>query len=138
MTIVRGALAWLMVLTAFGLPAACGGRSETPSGGMCQSIAWGGWNGTPDCAGIASSVVQGADRACQQHSDYALVAASSCSAHAVNNAAAERYRGFPPPCNHPLAGMCAPQQWYPVCQQGCCVPSNQPPPPNGFTPQPGY
>lgn len=138
MIIFRRVLLGASLFAILGLPAACGNRSTQPSGEMCQAITWGGWNGTPDCAGIAASVIQGADRACSQHSDCALVAQASCSAHAVNGAAAERYRGFPPPCSHPLAGMCVPQQRYAVCQQGCCVPSNQPPPPAGFTPQPGY
>jgi len=138
MTIIRRALGGVLLLTTLVVPAACRGGSNQPTGEMCQTIAWGGWDGTPECAGIASSIIQGADRACSQSSDCQLVAATNCSAHAVSSPAADRYRAFPPPCSHPLAGMCAPQQWYAVCQQGCCVPSNQPPPPPGFTPQPGF
>ena len=112
----------LAAAAALALPAACGRDAGFPNTGMCQTVAWGGWNGSPDCAGIAASVIAAEHRTCNQDADCAIVGASSCSAHAVNLGAADSYRAYPPPCGHPLAGMCPPALWRAVCQQGCCVP----------------
>ena len=121
--------AFFAVLGMLLLPlAACKGRASTPPGGMCQTIPWGGFNGTPECQGISQQLIQGQHRGCAQDSDCALIAANACSAHAVNIGMAPAYAAYAPPCNHPLAGMCIPVQWRVVCQQGCCAPSSAPPP----------
>lgn len=119
--------ALLAVLLA--LPMACSARGNVPDGGMCQTVPWGGFNGTPECQGIAAQVIQAQHRVCQQDSDCAVIASSACQAHAVHAQAVPIYSGFPPPCNHPLAGMCLPVTWRAVCQQGCCAPSSAAPPP---------
>ncbi len=108
-------------------PAACGPKSEVPAS-SCGTIPWGGWDGTPQCAGVAAVIIGGADRACNQHSDCVLVGVSRCAAHSVNRAALARFQQFPPPCDHPLAGLCAPSPQYAACNQGCCMPSATPPP----------
>ncbi len=113
---------------ALGAPAACGSRAEAP-GSSCASIPWGGWDGTPQCAGIAAVVINGADRACETHSDCVLVGVNRCSAHAVNQVGIGRFQQYPPPCEHPLAMMCPSSPQFALCYQGCCVPSQTPPPP---------
>ena len=122
-------LATICLLLGLSFRVGCERSAEQPQGGTCQSITWGGFNGTPECAGIAASVIQAQHRTCLQDSDCALLAANACSAHAVNAQALPAYSNHPPPCNHPLAGMCIPVPWRAVCQQGCCSPSSAPPPP---------
>lgn len=105
-------------------PVACGPRA--PAGGPhpsgCQqTITWGGWDGTPECAGLAATIVSPAHRSCASDQDCALVGAGPCEARSVNNAATPRFRQLPAPCGHPLAGMCQPVQHRPVCQLGCCT-----------------
>jgi hypothetical protein len=112
---------WLLAALVL-VPLACRNRSEAPRADSCPTIAWGGWDGTPECAGLAATVITGRDRACATDMDCALIAASHCDARSVNDPAAPRYADRPPPCNHPLAGMCLPAAWRAACQQGCCVP----------------
>jgi hypothetical protein len=105
------------------LPLACSSQPATPPGvGTCNAVGWGGWDGTPDCAGIATIVIPPEARVCATDSDCVLVGASACSTHAANQAGAARLSQNPPPCNHPLAGLCAPPRFRASCQQGCCVP----------------
>ena len=113
----------LILLALLATPIACNGRANS-GGDMCQTVLWGGFNGTPDCHGIASQVIQGQHRACSSDADCAIIAASACSAHAVNINAAQLYMSYPPPCNHPFAATCMPVQWRQVCNQGCCQPSS--------------
>ena len=117
----------LLLVIGLAAPLACSGRSDVAQADQCQTIAWGGFNGTPDCQGISQQVIQGQHRACQTDNDCAVIAASACSAHAVHRQAVSIYGGFAPPCNHPLAGMCMPVQWRTVCAQGCCQPSSAAP-----------
>jgi hypothetical protein len=111
-----------LLLAALAAPAACSGRQPQYAASQCPTITWGGWDGTPDCAGIAAALILSEHRGCGTDADCALVGQTQCSAHAVNNGAAVRYASYPPPCGHPLAGMCAPVRWRAACQQGCCVP----------------
>ena len=117
----------LALATALCAPAACGPRSEVPQS-TCGTINWGGWDGTPQCAGISAVVLSGADRACNVHSDCVLVGVNRCGAHTVNQAALGRFQQYPAPCDHPLALTCPPSPQYAACNQGCCVPSHTPPP----------
>lgn len=113
------ALALLMTL-----PFACGGRAEAPGPGMCQAVAYGGWDGTPECSGIASIIIAPEFRTCRVDQDCALVAQNRCSAHAANHQGAQALGHNPPPCVLPAIGnLCPPAQMIPRCQQGCCVPS---------------
>jgi hypothetical protein len=104
-------------------PLACGQRDAAgPPGGACNAVAWGGWDGTPECAGIAAMVIPSESRVCSADSDCALVGASACNTHAANHAGASALAQNPPPCSHPLAGLCVPPRFMPRCQAGCCVP----------------
>lgn len=101
---------------------ACSGRdSETPQTSSCAAMPWGGWDGTPECAGIAATMVSPNDRGCQQDGDCIIVGANPCEARSVNAITGSRFSNHPPPCKHPLAGMCLPTTWRAVCQQGCCA-----------------
>lgn len=105
-------------------PFACNDRGsdfpETPQ--MCQGIPWGGWNGTPQCAGIASIIIASEHRACTANEECALVGVTACSAHAVRADHLAHYTQHPAPCTHPLGGICPARQYGAVCEQGCCVP----------------
>ncbi|MEM1033217.1 MAG: hypothetical protein AAGN82_22955 [Myxococcota bacterium] len=124
----RGVAAWcLLVAASLTGPSACGGDRGGGQGafGLCQqSVAWGGWDGTPTCAGLAASVITAEDRACQTDADCRLVAVTSCAAHAVNQPALARYSQLPTPCQHPLGGMCPVVNYRAWCNQGCCAPVN--------------
>ena len=114
-----------LLAVLLGAPLACGDRNGTPTtpgSNSCQSIAWGGWNGTPACGGIAAIVVSPEQRVCVNHSDCVIVGNNRCAAHAVNQEAAPRASQNPPPCGHPLAAICTGVRWSAACQQGCCVP----------------
>ena len=113
------------------LPAACrGSRGNGPEYGVCQqTIAWGGWDGTPQCAGLAATLIPAEERTCEADADCALVGVTTCGAHAVNQRAFARFAGVPAPCSHPLAGMCPPANYRAACQAGCCVATSAPPPP---------
>ena len=116
------ARAGLVALLA--LPFACGGRAQAPTGGSCGAIAWGGWDGTPDCAGLASVVIAPEFRTCRVDTDCTLIAVQRCSAHATNHQGAQALASQSPPCTLPaLGGFCQPIQYQPRCQQGCCVPA---------------
>jgi hypothetical protein len=112
------------------LPAACrGGRGNDPGFGVCQqTITWGGWDGTPQCAGLAATLIPAEDRACERDGDCVLVGLTTCGGHAVNQRAFPRFSGVPAPCSHPLAGMCPPANHRAACQAGCCVATAAPPP----------
>lgn len=103
-------------------PFACGGRAETPGPGMCQAVAWGGWDGTPECQGIASVVIVPEYRGCNVDADCALVGTTRCSTHAANHQGVTSLAQQPLPCAHPLAGFCQPVSHLPRCLSGCCVP----------------
>jgi hypothetical protein len=118
MRLVAGAALTL----ALAAPAACAPRGPQYAPTQCPTIAWGGWDGTPDCAGIAAGLILSEHRGCATDTDCAIVGQTACSAHAVNAGAATRYATFPPPCGLPMAGICAPRQWRPACQGGCCTP----------------
>jgi len=123
-TIVR-ALAMLLVALLLATPFACGprGYADSPEAQACQTVLWGGWNGTPECAGIAAVVISPRDRICQSDEDCVIVGTNGCAAHSVNKPAAANAGRHPPPCTHPLAGMCRPTPWVGKCQQGCCTPT---------------
>ena len=119
--------AMVVLAVALCAPVACGPRAEVPAA-SCATIAWGGWDATPQCAGIAAVIINGADRACRSHADCVLVGVNRCSAHSVNQAAIGRFQQYPPPCEHPLAVVCPQSPQFVACHQGCCVPSQTPPP----------
>ncbi len=123
---VVATLSWGLLASLLVLPAACSGSRGGESGyGICQqSVAWGGWDGTPQCAGLAASVITAEDRACESDADCTLVGVTNCSAHAVGQRALARYSQLPAPCQHPLGGMCPPVSYRAVCSQGCCMPVN--------------
>jgi len=123
---VAAGFTWALLALVLVLPAACSGARGGESGyGMCQqSVAWGGWDGTPQCAGLAASVITAEDRACESDADCTLVGVTNCSAHAVSQRALGRYSQLPAPCQHPLGGMCPTVTYRAVCAQGCCMPVN--------------
>lgn len=94
---------------------------------MCQSLAWGGFDGTPQCASLSATVIAAEDRMCQTDADCALVAVTQCSAHAVNVPAVPRYATYPAPCSHPLNAFCGAKTFRAACDRGCCVPTTAPP-----------
>ena len=98
-----------------------------PRAPACPAVQWGGWTGTPECTGLAVTVISPENRACQADTDCVLVGANACAAHAVNVASAARFQGLPPPCISPLSGMCAQVMRRPMCYQGCCMPTTAPP-----------
>ena len=139
--VTKGAIGLIGLLMGLASPVACGGQrgfAENGGGyGACtQTIAWGGWNGTPECSGIAASVIRAEHRMCQTDADCALVGQNACTQRAVSVNAVQTYQAYPQPCTHPLAGACAPAR--PQCQQGCCGTTTTPPgtPPMGTTPAP--
>jgi len=121
---VRRIVAKGLLIVSLGIPFACGerGYGAFPEGGSCQGVAWGGWNGTPQCAGIGSIVIAADHRGCTTNEDCALVGVTACSAHAVRRDALATYAQQPAPCTHPLSGVCPARQWAAACEQGCCVP----------------
>jgi hypothetical protein len=123
--------------TLLALPVACSGARGREAGfGLCQqSVAWGGWDGTPQCAGLSATVIAAEDRACETDADCALVAVTTCAAHAVNQQALPRYSQMPAPCSHPLGGMCMPVTYRAACSGGCCIPANAALPPPGGLPR---
>jgi hypothetical protein len=130
-------MAPLRLVSAFGLaalllaPAACrGSRGRGNDYGVCQqTIGWGGWDGTPQCAGLAATLIPAEERTCQEDADCVLVGVTTCGAHAVLQRAFSRFAGLPAPCSHPLAGMCPPAQFRAACHGGCCIATSAPPPP---------
>lgn len=119
---IKKSLASLAFLALMGLPFACGGRPQSPGLGMCEAVAWGGWDGTPECSGIASIVIAPEFRGCFTDADCALVGTTNCSSHAANQRGAASLAQSPAPCSLPLLGYCQPVRYAPTCQQGCCVP----------------
>ncbi len=120
----------LIATTTFALllgsPLACSGPA-VPRTPACPSVTWGGWTGTPECSGLAVTVISPENRACQTDVDCVLVGVNACAAHAVNVASAAHYQRLPPPCISPLASMCAQVLRRPMCYQGCCMPTTGPP-----------
>lgn len=119
---IKKSLASVGFVALMGLPFACGGRPQSPGGRMCEAVAWGGWDGSPDCSGRASIVIVPEYRGCLSDADCTLVGTTSCSAHAVNQRGAASLGQTLAPCSLPLLGYCQPVRYAPTCQQGCCVP----------------
>lgn len=129
---MRGSrVAGLGLLGLLLLPGACR-EPRTAGPGMCQTIAWGGFDGTPQCAAVSATVIAGEDRGCQIDADCTLVAVTNCAAHAVSTPAVPRYAGNPAPCAHPLNAFCAAKTFRAACDRGCCVATTAPPGPPGY------
>lgn len=123
MTSLTGACAAIVagLVTVLLVPGCTRREPEIPAMSACQTVPWGGYNGTPECAGLGATLVEGAHRTCVQHTDCALVGVNACEARSVGAAHASRYQQLPPPCAHPFSALCSPKRYVPVCDQGCCT-----------------
>jgi hypothetical protein len=123
---LRGSIAGAILLLVAGGAAAAGcgagaGPAEQSPGARCgRDMAWGGWNGTVECARIARTPIPAADLGCDRDADCVIVARSRCGANAVAAHARGRYAGHPPACGHPAAGACPPLDFVGTCRNGCC------------------